>query len=83
MCAMNHLCDLLLWATIACVVLTFVFLAIAVVMLVVSALWLEVRAVFGGGSSQDYGVADETAQLSILLLLGLMTRAIFGGWSGD
>lgn len=80
---MNFLCDVLLWATIACIVLTFVFVAMAVVMLVVSALWLEVRAVFGGGSSQDSGVADETAQLSILLLLGLMTRAIFGGWSGD
>ena len=80
---MNVLCDLLLLATTACVVLTFVFLAIAVVMLVVSVLWLEVRAVFGGGSSQDSGVADETAQLSILLLLGLTTRAIFGGWSSD
>ena len=80
---MNVLCDLLLLATTACVVLTFVFLAIAVVMLVVSVLWLEVRAVFGKGASQDSGVADETAQLSILLLLGLTTRAILGGWSSD
>ena len=80
---MNLLCDFLLWATIACVVLTFAFLAIAVVMLVVSALWLEVRAVFGGGSSQDSGVGDETTLLSLLVLLGVTGREIFGGWSGD
>ena len=80
---MNLLCDFLLWATVACVVLAFVFLAIAVVMLVVSALWLEVRAVFGGGSLQDSGVGDETTLLSLLVLLGVAGREIFGGWSGD
>ena len=76
---MNFLCDLMLWATIACVVLTFVFLAIAVVMLVVSVVWLEVRAIFCGGSSQD----GETTSLSLLVLLGLAMREICGGWSGD
>ena len=80
---MNVLCDLLLCATTACVVLTFVFLAIAVVMLVVSVLWLEVRAVFGGESSQDSGVADGTTLLSLLVLRGVAVREIFGGWSSD
>ena len=74
---MNFLCDVLLWATIACIVLTFVFLAIAVVMLVVSVLWLEVRTVFGGGASQDSG-SDEITLLSLFVLLGLTMRAIFG-----
>lgn len=73
---MNFLCDVLLWATIACVVLTFVFLAIAVVMMVVSVLWLEVRTVFGRGSSQD-SWDDETTLLSLFVLLGLTMRAIF------
>lgn len=80
---MNSLCDVLLWATTACVVLTFVFVAITVVMLVVSVLLLEVRAVFGGGSSQDSGVADGTTLLSLLVLLGVAVREIFGGWSSD
>ena len=79
---MNLLCDFLLWATEACIVLTFVFLAIAVVMMVVSVLWLEVRTVFGGGGSQDSG-SDEATQLSLFVLLGLTMRAIFGGRSGD
>lgn len=80
---MNLLCDFLLWATEACIVLTVVFAAISVVLMFVAVLWLELRTVFGSEASQDSGVADETAQLSILLLLGLMTRAIFGGWSSD
>ena len=79
---MNLLCDFLLWATEACIVLTFVFLAIAVVMLVVSVLWLEVRTVFGGGGSQDSG-SDETTLLSLLVLLGLSLREAFSGWSSD
>lgn len=79
---MNFLCDVLLWATIACVVLTFVFLAIAVVMLVVSALWLEVRAVFCSSASPDSD-SDETALFSSFVLLVLSLREIFSGWSGD
>ena len=79
---MNFLCDVLLWATIACIVLTFVFLAIAVVMLVVAVLWLELRTVFGSEASQDSG-SDEITLLSLFVLLGLTMRAIFGGRSGD
>ena len=79
---MNFLCDVLLWATIACIVLTFVFLAIAVVMMFVAVLWLELRTVFGGRGSQDSG-SDETTLLSSLVLLGLSLREIFSGWSGD
>ena len=78
---MNLLCDLMLWATIACVVLTFVFLAMAVVMLLVTVLWLEIRAVFCG-PSQDSG-RDEITLLSSLVLLGLSMREAFSGWSGD
>lgn len=79
---MNFLCDVLLWATIACIVLTFVFVAMAVVMLLVSALWLEVRAIFCSSISPDSG-NDETTLLSLLVLLGLAGREIFGGWSSD
>ena len=79
---MNPLCDFLLWATEACVILTFVFIAISVVMMVVSALWLEVRAVFCSGTSQD-SESDETTLLSLLVFLGLTMRAIFGGRSGE
>ena len=79
---MNSLCDVLLWATIACIVLTFVFVAMAVVMMVVSVLWLEVRTVFGSGASQDSG-SDEITLLSLFVLLDLTMRAIFGGRSGD
>ena len=79
---MNLLCDLLLWATEACVILTFVFLAIAVVMMVVSVLWLGVRFVFCCGTSQD-SESDEITLLSLLVLLGLTMRTIFGGWSSD
>ena len=78
---MNLLCDFLLWATVACVVLAFVFLAIAVVMLLVTVLWLEIRAVFCG-PSQDSG-RDEITLLSSLVLLGLSMREAFSGWSGD
>ena len=78
---MNLLCDFLLWATIACVVLTFVFIAITVVMLVVTVLWLEIRAVFCG-PSQDSG-RDEITLLSSLVLLGLSMREAFSGWSSD
>ena len=74
---MNLLCDFLLWATEACVILTFVFLAIAGVMLVVSVLWLGVRSVFCSGTSQD-SESDETTLLSLLVFLGLTMRAIFG-----
>ena len=74
---MNLLCDFLLWATEACIVLTFVLVAISVVMMVVSVLWLEVRTVFGGGGSQDSG-SDEATLLSLFVLLGLTMRAIFG-----
>lgn len=79
---MNFLCDFLLWATEACIVLTFVFVAISVVMMFVAVLWLELRTVFGGGVSQDSG-SDEITLLSLLVLLGLTMRAIFGGRSGD
>ena len=79
---MNSLCDVLLWATIACIVLTFVFVAMAVVMMVVSVLWLGVRSVFCSGTSQD-SESDETTLLSLLVLLGLTMRTIFGGWSSD
>ena len=78
---MNLLCDFLLWATEACIVLTFVFLAIAVVMLLVTVLWLEIRAVFCG-PSQDSG-RDEITLLSSLVLLGLSMREAFSGWSSD
>ena len=78
---MNSLCDVLLWATIACIVLTFVFLAIAVVMSLVTVLWLEIRAVFCG-PSQDSG-RDEITLLSSLVLLGLSLQEAFSGWSGD
>ena len=79
---MNLLCDFLLWATEACIVLTFVFVAISVVMMVVSVLWLGVRSVFCSGTSQD-SESDETTLLSLLVLLGLTMRTIFGGWSSD
>lgn len=79
---MNLLCDLLLWATEACVILTFVFIAISVVMMVVSVLWLGVRFVFCSGTSQD-SESDEITLLSLLVLLGLTMRTIFGGWSSD
>lgn len=79
---MNLLCDLQLWATEACVILTFVFIAISVVMMVVAVLWLELRTVFGGRGSQDSG-SDETTLLSLLVLLGLSLREAFSGWSGD
>ena len=79
---MNLLCDFLLWATETCVILTFVFLAIAVVMLVVTVLWLEMRAIFCGSASQDSG-GDETTLFSSFVLLGLSLREIFSGWSGD
>ncbi len=78
---MNFLCDVLLWATIACIVLTFVFVAMAVVMLLVTVLWLEIRAVFCG-PSQDSG-RDEITLLSSLVLLGLSMREAFSGWSSD
>lgn len=78
---MNSLCDVLLWATIACIVLTFVFVAMAVVMLLVTVLWLEIRAVFCG-PSQDSG-RDEITLLSSLVLLGLSMREAFSGWSSD
>ena len=80
---MNPLCDFLLWATEACVILTFVFIAISVVMMVVAVLWLELRTVFGGGGSQDSRVGDETTLLSLLVLLGIAGREISGGWSSD
>ena len=79
---MNLLCDFLLWATEACIVLTFVFVAISVVMMVVSVLWLGVRFVFCSGTSQD-SESDEITLLSLLVLLGLTMRTIFSGWSGD
>ena len=79
---MNLLCDFLLWATEACIVLTFVFVAISVVMMVVSVLWLGVRFVFCSGTSQD-SESDETTLLSLLVLLGLTMREAFSGWSGD
>lgn len=79
---MNLLCDFLLWATEACIVLTFVFVAISVVMMVVSVLWLGVRFVFCSGTSQD-SESDEITLLSLLVLLGLTMRTIFGGWSSD
>lgn len=79
---MNFLCDLMLWATIACIVLTFVFLAIAVVMMVVSVLWLEMRAIFCSSASLDSG-SDETTLFSSFVLLVLSLREIFSGWSGD
>ena len=79
---MNSLCDVLLWATIAYIVLTFVFVAMAVVMMVVSVLWLGVRSVFCSGTSQD-SESDETTLLSLLVLLGLTMREAFSGWSGD
>ena len=78
---MNSLFDVLLWTTIACIVLTFVFVAMAVVMLLVTVLWLEIRAVFCG-PSQDSG-RDEITLLSSLVLLGLSMREAFNGWSGD
>lgn len=78
---MNSLCDVLLWATIACIVLTFVFVAMAVVMSLVTVLWLEIRAVFCG-PSQDSG-RDEITLLSSLVLLGLSMREAFSGWSSD
>lgn len=78
---MNFLCDFLLWATEACIVLTFVFVAMAVVMLLVTVLWLEIRAVFCG-PSQDSG-RDEITLLSSLVLLGLSMREAFSGWSSD
>ena len=78
---MNLLCDLLLWATEACVILTFVFVAMAVVMLLVTVLWLEIRAVFCG-PSQNSG-RDEITLLSSLVLLVLSLREAFSGWSGD
>ena len=78
---MNFLCDVLLWATIACIVLTFVFVAMAVVMSLVTVLWLEIRAVFCG-PSQDSG-RDEITLLSSLVLLGLSMREAFSGWSSD
>ena len=79
---MNFLCDFLLCATEACIVLTFVFVAISVVMMVVSVLWLGVRTVFGRRPSQDSG-SDEITLLSLLVLLGVAVREIFGGWSSD
>ena len=79
---MNFLCDFLLWATEACIVLTFVLVAISVVMMVVSVLWLGVRSVFCSGTSQG-SESDETTLLSLLVLLGLAGREIFGGWSSD
>lgn len=79
---MNLLCDFLLWATEACIILTFVFVAISVVMMVVSVLWLGVRFVFCSGTSQD-SESDEITLLSLLVLLGLTMRTIFGGWSSD
>lgn len=79
---MSLLCDLMLWATIACVVLTFLFLAIAVVMMFVAVLWLELRTVFAGGVSQD-SWDDETTLFSSFVLLGLSLREIFSGGSGD
>ncbi len=79
---MNFLCDFLLWATEACIVLTFVFVAISVVMMFVAVLWLELRTVFGSEASQDSG-SDEITLLSLLVLLGLTMREIFGGRSGD
>lgn len=79
---MNLLCDFLLWATEACIVLTFVFLAIAVVMLLVTVFWLEMRAIFCSSASQDSG-GDETTLFSSSVLLGLSLRGIFSGWSGD
>ena len=78
---MNFLCDVLLWATIACIVLTFVFVAMAVVMSLVTVLWLEIGAVFCG-PSQDSG-RDEITLLSSLVLLGLSMREAFSGWSSD
>ena len=78
---MNFLCDVLLWATIACIVLTFVFVAMAVVMSLVTVLWLEIRAVFCG-PSQDSG-RDEITLFSSFVLLVLSLREIFSGWSGD
>ena len=78
---MNSLCDVLLWATIACIVLTFVFVAMAVVMLLVTVLWLEIRAVFCG-PSHDSG-RDEITLLSSLVLLGLSLQEAFSGLSGD
>lgn len=78
---MNFLCDVLLWATIACIVLTFVFVAMAVVMSLVTVLWLEIRVVFCG-PSQDSG-RDEITLLSSLVLFGLSLREAFSGWSGD
>ena len=79
---MNLLCDFLLWATEACIVLTFVFVAISVVMLVVSVLWLEVRVIFCGSASPDSD-SDETTLFSSFVLLVLSLREIFSGWSGD
>lgn len=79
---MNLLCDFLLWATEACIILTFVFVAISVVMMVVSVLWLGVRFVFCSGTSQD-SESDEITLLSLLVLLGLSLREAFSGWSGD
>ena len=79
---MNLLCDFLLWATEACIVLTFVFVAISVVMMFVAVLWLELRTVFGSEASQDSG-SDEITLLSLFVLLDLTMRAIFGGRSGD
>ena len=79
---MNLLCDFLLWATEACIVLTVVFAAISVVLMAVSVLWLGVRSVFCSGASQD-SESDETTLLSLLVLLGVAVREIFGGWSSD
>lgn len=79
---MNLLCDLLLLATEACVILTFVFLAITVVMLLVTVFWLEVRAIFFCGSPQNSD-GEEMTLMSLLVLLGLTMREVSGGWSGD
>lgn len=43
---MNLLCDFLLWATVACVVLAFVFLAITAVLLFVIFLVVEFQVIF-------------------------------------
>lgn len=43
---MNFLCDLMFWATIACVVLTFIFLAITAVLAFVIFLIVEFQVIF-------------------------------------
>jgi len=41
------ICDLLTWATVVMVVLTFVMVGITAVLMAAMVLWLEIRVIFG------------------------------------